>query len=92
MWLIDSLPDAFLGARIMTYGLDTRLPNNDSHQSLSDLGRYLLSDLRDCRASLKSSQNVRMVFIAHSLGGLVVKEVMIALLPSLSSPNINLCF
>lgn len=75
MWLIDSLPKEFKGARIMTYGFDTRLKNNASVQHLEDLGGYLLSDIEQLRATLEYPRSVPLVFIAHSLGGLVVKEV-----------------
>ncbi|KAH8806114.1 hypothetical protein F5884DRAFT_469713 [Xylogone sp. PMI_703] len=77
MWLKDSLPEKFKGARIMTYGFETKLRNNNSIQSLRDLARYLLSDLENARASLRSPTAIPLVFIAHSLGGLVVKEAMI---------------
>jgi hypothetical protein len=75
MWLIDSLPKVFKGARIMTYGFDTKLRHSDSIQGLDDLASYLLTDLEGLRKPLKESRKVPLVFIAHSLGGLVVKEV-----------------
>ncbi|RFU34689.1 hypothetical protein B7463_g1659, partial [Scytalidium lignicola] len=75
MWLVDSLPREFRGARIMTYGFETKLKNNTSTQNLKDLAKYLLSDLENLR---KSPPRVPLVFIAHSLGGLVVKQAMIS--------------
>lgn len=77
MWLVDLLPKAFPGARIMTYGFDTKLKGNDSIQGLDDLGGYLLSDLEHLRQSLGSPPSAPLVFIAHSLGGLAVKEVVL---------------
>lgn len=61
----------------MTYGFDTKLRHNDSIQGLDDLASYLLTDLEGLRKPLKESRKVPLVFIAHSLGRLVVKEVFI---------------
>lgn len=78
MWLRDSLPYALsdengnIIARVMIYGYESSLPNSDSFQNLEDLGTALHSTLR----TLAFDGTFKpLVFIAHSLGGLVVKQV-----------------
>lgn len=78
MWLRDALPHSITNkngeriARIMVYGYESSLPNSDSLQNLEDLGTNFHSDLR----TLISDNSFKpIVFIAHSLGGLIVKEV-----------------
>jgi alpha-beta hydrolase superfamily lysophospholipase len=68
----------------MTYGFDTRLRGNKSNQGLPELAENLrmsLEGMRMTKADSKSSNSgnpkPKMVFIAHSLGGLVLKEVSI---------------
>lgn len=96
MWLLDSLPRKIEGIRVMTYGFDTRLRGNRSNQDISVLATFLRGDIEAMRAeariwvdgftvdSLPGEREDRairpLIFIAHSLGGLVVKEVLKALL------------
>ena len=75
MWLRDALPHDIPSARILTYGYDTRLAESNSFQSLEDVASTF-------RASLRIALNSRppdrpLVFIAHSLGGLVLKQALI---------------
>ncbi|PON27255.1 hypothetical protein TGAM01_v203636 [Trichoderma gamsii] len=82
MWLRDALPHGITAesgqriARIMVYGYESNIPDSDSFQNLEDLGTALHSDLRTLvfDGSFKP-----IVFIAHSLGGLVVKQFLISL-------------
>lgn len=78
MWLRDTLPfeldNEATGrpmARVMTYGYDASVANSPSTQNLEGLGTSLRSSLLPLAASPKTWP---IVFIAHSLGGLVVKE------------------
>lgn len=75
----------------MIYGFDTRLDDNRSNQDISVLAEFLRRDIEAMKAearmwidgravdcSPREHDNVVMrpfMFIAHSLGGLVVKEV-----------------
>ncbi|KAG7046926.1 hypothetical protein JMJ77_0015143 [Colletotrichum scovillei] len=72
MWLRDALPLDIPNARILIYGYDTQLVRSSSFQNLSDLGRALQIDLRGIQDSKHPHP---IVFIGHSLGGLVIKEV-----------------
>lgn len=79
MWLRDALPQHITRendhkpiARVMVYGYESSLPQSESFQNLEDLGTALHTDLR----SLAVAGAFRpIVFIAHSLGGLIVKQV-----------------
>lgn len=78
MWLRDALPYDITAesgqriARIMVYGHVPSFLDSDSFQILEDTGIALHSDLRN----LVSDGSFKpIVFIAHSLGGLVVKQV-----------------
>ncbi|KAH0491908.1 hypothetical protein TgHK011_003310 [Trichoderma gracile] len=82
MWLRDSLPHGMVDengkhiARVMIYGYESSLPNSDSFQNLEDLGTALHFTLRMLTVDGKFKP---IVFIAHSLGGLVVKQFLISL-------------
>jgi len=79
MWLRDALPHDILGegngksvARVMTYGYESDVSQSASTQNLEDLG----ASLRDSLLPLARATSPKpIIFIAHSLGGLVVKQV-----------------
>ncbi|KAL6896361.1 hypothetical protein GGI43DRAFT_385900 [Trichoderma evansii] len=77
MWLRDELAKTADKARVLLYGYDTSLVNSESFQDIGDIATRLSSDVNAMR-SRRSAQDVLVptpvVFIAHSLGGLVVKE------------------
>ncbi|MCJ1430387.1 hypothetical protein MMC29_008305 [Sticta canariensis] len=77
-WLRDFLPSDVPRARILTWGYDanTHSTSQISCQYLYDHARTLISDL--ClKRRLTKSQTRAIVFIAHSLGGIVVKSALI---------------
>ncbi|PKK53500.1 hypothetical protein CI102_1943 [Trichoderma harzianum] len=86
MWLRDALPRGITSdsgeriARIMVYGYESSLPNSNNFQNLKDLGTALHSDLR---ALISYGSFKPIVFIAHSLGGLIVKQFLISLSKSI---------
>lgn len=82
MWLRDSLPSDLPGAQILIYGYNTKLLSSFSFQDLEALAttfRESLEALRGAAAANYGDTKSRrpLIFIAHSLGGLVLKEALI---------------
>lgn len=78
MWLRDALPFDLTNeatdqpmARVVTYGYNSTVSNSHSTQNLDDLATALQTSLRP----LADGPSRRIVFVAHSLGGLIVKQV-----------------
>src|SRR4051812_5751720 len=94
MWLRDALPhDLTLDdsnrpiARVMIYGDDSGVARSSNMQNLEDLASSLNTSL----LALASTTVKPILIIAHSLGGLIVKQVSSAssttnLLPCNLSP------
>ncbi|KAK4141202.1 uncharacterized protein C8A04DRAFT_39242 [Dichotomopilus funicola] len=77
-WLRDLLPHDIPHARIFCWGYDanTHASSRVSCQYLYDHARTLISDL--CRKrKLSDSIERPIIFVAHSLGGIVVKSALI---------------
>lgn len=80
MWLRDALPydvtdeeeDGSPISRVMIYGYSSNLFQSDSFQNLEDLGTAFHRHLRKLAITGAFKP---IVFIAHSLGGLVLKQV-----------------
>jgi protein SERAC1 len=82
-WLSDLLPlkaadGAFQNARIMTYGYDARVFIRPFAAKTTGrtftFAEALLGDLSDMRSS--QEEKVRpLIFMGHSLGGIVIKSV-----------------
>ncbi|KAK3294357.1 uncharacterized protein B0H64DRAFT_324187 [Chaetomium fimeti] len=77
MWIRDSLPKHLPGTRAILYGYDTKLLNSDSFQSIPDLARELINQLQAYGWGTQIRRP--LVFLAHSLGGLVLKEALVQL-------------
>lgn len=78
-WPADLLPDLCSDARILTWGFRTRLADGMIVPGQLDIfsrGRELLNDVNDLLASYREhGQSREVVFVAHSTGGIVIKEV-----------------
>ncbi|KAL1625230.1 hypothetical protein SLS54_003318 [Diplodia seriata] len=74
MWLRDSLPWELPTFRIFVYGYDTQLQDSSSFQNLTDLGKELRMSIHETRIIGLQKKN-RIIFLGHSLGGLVIKEL-----------------
>jgi len=75
MWIRDAIPASLPGVRTAIYGYDSKLLDSKSFQSVGDIARSLILHLKSAGWNLPSSKPI--VFLAHSLGGLVLKEAIV---------------
>lgn len=76
MWLRDYLPkDLQNRARILIYGYPSTLRGSHSRSSLGDYSACFMQDLMGIR-SQHGIQDRPIIFIGHSLGGLIVKKAL----------------
>ncbi|VUC28700.1 unnamed protein product [Clonostachys rosea] len=80
LWLAQLLPqvDNFTNAKILTFGYDakafTRPYNKASKGRTFTFAEALLSDLADDRDSTEGGKLCPIIFLGHSLGGIVIKS------------------
>ncbi|KAI1171637.1 hypothetical protein F4777DRAFT_564930 [Nemania sp. FL0916] len=77
MWIRDALPKRLGGIKTIIYGYDTKLDESRSFQNIPDLARELINCLQTYGCNLQPAKPI--VFLAHSLGGLVLKEALVQL-------------
>jgi hypothetical protein len=77
MWIRDELPRHLPGSRAVIYGYDTKLDDSQSFQSIPDLAKHLINSLEAHGWDLPSAKPI--AFLAHSLGGLVLKQALVQL-------------
>ena len=79
MWLKDFLPPEIPFARIMTFGYDSTVLLSKSVAKIEDKALELLNQLSLERSLLEpaDSNGRPIVFIGHSLGGILVKKAII---------------
>lgn len=78
-WARDYLSQDVPDARILTYGYDANVStilNKSADRSIFSVAQDLVTRLETIRDS-ENTRNIPIIFIAHSLGGLVVKDVSI---------------
>lgn len=85
MWLCSELVRDAPGARIMTYDYGSALEASQSVARLGDLARSLQIPMCDL---LRSEPRKPLILIAHSLGGLLVKEALIQTLEPQSDSDL----
>jgi hypothetical protein len=77
-WPKDLLPNSFPKSRVFTWGYDVDIDHVFSGASTATVFQHaynLLSDVADVR--MTADEKMRpLIFIAHSLGGIVVKDVV----------------
>ena len=77
MWLRDGLPQDVPKLRSLIYGYDTKLFKSRSFQDLDDIARSFIASLKELRRTLLPAKP--LVFLAHSLGGIVLKRAIVLL-------------
>jgi len=77
MWVRDVLSKVTSGFRFLIYGYDTSLIGSRSYQTVSDLALNLINTLKTGDWALPAGKP--LVFFAHSLGGVVLKQVFVML-------------
>ena len=76
LWLRDFLPEVLPHARIFSWGYDANTTSSTvaSQQFINDHSKSLINHLTTHRDIDETSRRP-IIFIAHSLGGLVLKNV-----------------
>lgn len=77
MWVRDSLPKDLPNVRSIIYGYDTQLVKSESFQTIDDLALSFIASLKSVGRSSLSSKP--LVFLAHSLGGIILKRALLLL-------------
>lgn len=77
MWIRDELPHLLASTRFLIYGYNTTLLGSDSFQTISHLGISLNQELLASGYAEPSSKP--LTFLAHSLGGVILKQSLVAL-------------
>lgn len=77
MWIRDKLPQCLPIIRFIVYGYDTTLKPSNSFQTIPDLTNSLIDVLR---ADGWTSPTAKpLLFLAHSLGGVLLKQTLLML-------------
>lgn len=77
MWIRDTLPQWLPNVRPILYGYDSTLAQSTSFQSIFDIASGLIEHLSP--PGWSTSEMKPLVFLAHSLGGIVLKEALLTL-------------
>ncbi|KAI1371116.1 hypothetical protein F4677DRAFT_450684 [Hypoxylon crocopeplum] len=77
MWIRDELPRSMPNMRAVIYGYDTALVESKSFQTTQDLAVSLVDHIKASGWTFPSAKS--LVFLAHNLGGIVLKEALAAL-------------
>jgi hypothetical protein len=73
-WLKDLLPKKISNARIMSFSYNSRVQFSKSTSDITDFASQLLEQLLAVRRS-EAEKSRPIIFVCHSLGGIVFKEV-----------------
>jgi hypothetical protein len=77
MWLRDRLPQDLPHVRSIIYGYDTALIDSDSVKGVNDIAIALIAKMKSIGRT--SPESRPLVILAHSLGGIVVKQALVAM-------------
>ncbi|KAJ5626814.1 tetratricopeptide and DUF676 domain protein [Penicillium herquei] len=77
-WPGDLLPPLLPNARIMTFGYNANLFHESVDGRIAEFAENLLAELHAERGDIPDHVDRPLIFICHSLGGIVVKRVQMA--------------
>ncbi|KAI1211597.1 uncharacterized protein F4807DRAFT_450786 [Annulohypoxylon truncatum] len=77
MWIRDALPKSLPNVRPILYGYDSTLVKSHSFQSTFDLALALINQLK--ANGWVSPTCKPLAFLAHSLGGIILKQALVSL-------------
>ncbi|MCJ1399212.1 hypothetical protein MMC11_002414 [Xylographa trunciseda] len=75
LWLRDFLPQQ-ISARVMSYGYNSAAAFTTSVAGIEDFALMLLNEIRFKRSTIQEKARP-IIFVCHSLGGIVVKKALI---------------
>ncbi|KAF8537823.1 hypothetical protein BDD12DRAFT_743825, partial [Trichophaea hybrida] len=77
-WLHDMLPIDLKGVRVWTYGYEADVAFSSSTTRISDFSNTLLQHAKNKEVGKQVRHSSRrIIWVCHSLGGIVVKKVAI---------------
>jgi hypothetical protein len=76
VWLRDFAPQDVSRARFVTYGYDTAIAASNNNSGVHELARTLLDGLANFRQRTQT-QHRPLLFVCHSLGGIVLKATLV---------------
>ncbi|EHK18734.1 uncharacterized protein TRIVIDRAFT_66772 [Trichoderma virens Gv29-8] len=85
MWLRDRLPKEMPTVRSIIYGYDTSLIGSESVKGVDDIALALITKLKAIGASSPFAKP--LLLLAHSLGGIVLKQAMVMMARTGESSN-----
>jgi len=80
MWIRDAAHESLQGIRTSIYAYDSKLTDSKSFQSIGDIATKLILHLKSGGWNRHTSKPI--VFLAHSLGGLVLMEAIVRIADS----------
>ncbi|KAF2867590.1 hypothetical protein BDV95DRAFT_449270, partial [Massariosphaeria phaeospora] len=75
-WPSDFLPEDIPEARIFVYGYNSNVAKEVSEARIKDHANVLLDRLQRKRKVRRQHGTTPIIFIGHSLGGLVIKQAL----------------
>ncbi|TRX89935.1 hypothetical protein FHL15_009207 [Xylaria flabelliformis] len=85
MWIRDDLPRLLPNVRPILYGYDTTLQDHNSFQLIDDLSLEFIYQLK--AHGWSSPGRKPLAFLAHSLGGLILKQAIVTAADKLETDN-----